>query len=185
MPFVLRMTVRELRASWRRLLFFFVCVAIGVGAIVALRSVIQNVRGNLVREARAMMAADISIGTNRSWTPEITAIIEKNLSGAPVLARTEVVETATMVRPAAGNSVARMVELRGVRPAFPFYGQIELEGGTPYSHDLLRGRGAIARPELLAQLGIRPGDAILIGGQPFTIRGVLMKEPGRRAGLNP
>ena len=48
-----------------------------------------------------------------------------------MLARTEVVETATMVRPAAGNSVARMVELRGVRPAFPFYGQIELEGGTP------------------------------------------------------
>ena len=50
MRFVLRMTVRELRASWRRLVFFFVCVAIGVGAIVALRSVIQNVRGNLVRD---------------------------------------------------------------------------------------------------------------------------------------
>ena len=37
MRFVLKMTVRELRASWRRLVFFFVCVAIGVGAIVALR----------------------------------------------------------------------------------------------------------------------------------------------------
>ena len=182
MRFVLRMTVRELRASWRRLLFFFVCVAIGVGAIVALRSVIQNVRANLVREARAMMAADVSIGTNRSWTPEVTAIIERDLAAAPVLGRTEVIETATMVRPAAGNAVARMVELRAVKPDFPFYGQIELQGGTPYSHELLRGRGAIARPELLAQLGIQPGDEILIGGQPFTIRGVLMKEPGRRAG---
>ncbi len=46
----------------------------------------------------------------------------------------------------------------------------------------MRGRGAIARPELLAQLGIQQGDAILIGGQPFVIRGVLLKEPGRRAG---
>ena len=36
--FVLRMAGRELRASWRRLVFFFVCVAVGVGAIVALRS---------------------------------------------------------------------------------------------------------------------------------------------------
>ena len=35
MRFVLRMVSRELRASWRRLLFFFICVAIGVGAIVA------------------------------------------------------------------------------------------------------------------------------------------------------
>ena len=43
MSFVFRMVGRELRASWRRLVFFFVCVAIGVGAIVALRSVIQRV----------------------------------------------------------------------------------------------------------------------------------------------
>ena len=61
MRFVVRMTVRELRSSWRRLVFFFVCVAIGVGAIVAMRSVIQSVRGGLVREARAMLAADVII----------------------------------------------------------------------------------------------------------------------------
>ena len=44
MRFVLRMRVRELRASWRRLLFFFICLSVGVGAIVAIRSVIQSVR---------------------------------------------------------------------------------------------------------------------------------------------
>jgi putative ABC transport system permease protein len=176
------MTLRELRASWRRLLFFFVCVAIGVGAIVALRSVIQNVRSSMVAEARAMMAADIRIGTNRPWTPELLQIIDQQLAGAPVLARTAAVETATMVRAAAGGSVARMVELRAVEPAFPLYGTLELEGGLAYSHDLLRGQGALVRPELLAQLGIRQGDAILIGGEPFTVRGVLVKEPGRRAG---
>ena len=53
MLFVLRMSLRELRASWRRLLFFFLCVAIGVGAIVALRSVIQSLRHGLcARRAR-------------------------------------------------------------------------------------------------------------------------------------
>jgi len=182
MTFVLRMTVRELRASWKRLLFFFVCVAIGVGAIVALRSVIQNVRAGMVREARAMMAADIRIGTNRPWTPELLKTIDERLAAAPVLERTEAIETATMVRAEGAGEVARMVELRAVQPAFPLYGTIELEGGVPYSHDLLRGHGAIARPELLAQLGLAQGDRILIGGQPFTIRGVLTKEPGRRAG---
>ena len=30
MTFVLRMIVREMRASWRRLLFFFLCIAVGV-----------------------------------------------------------------------------------------------------------------------------------------------------------
>ena len=119
MTFVLRMTIRELRASWKRLLFFFVCVAIGVGAIVALRSVIQNVRAGMVREARAMMAADIRIGTNRPWTPELLKTIDDRLASAPVLERTEAVETATMVRAEKAGEVARMVELRAVQPAFP------------------------------------------------------------------
>ena len=46
------MAAREMRASWKRLLFFFICIAIGVAAIVALRSVIQNVRDVFTREAR-------------------------------------------------------------------------------------------------------------------------------------
>ena len=47
MRFVAIMAAREMRASWRRLLLFFVCIAVGVGAIVALRSVIQSVRARL------------------------------------------------------------------------------------------------------------------------------------------
>src|SRR3712207_4324045 len=126
MTFVLRMAVRELRASWRRLLFFFVCVAIGVGAIVALRSVIQNVRSGLVREARAMMGADVTVGTNRGWSDELRRIIETRLAEAPVLERSEAVEVATMVRAEKGTAVARMVEIRAVQPNFPFYGSLEL-----------------------------------------------------------
>ena len=44
MMFVLRMWWREVRTSWARLSFFFLSVAIGVAAIVALRSVTQTVR---------------------------------------------------------------------------------------------------------------------------------------------
>src|SRR5512134_859188 len=98
MSFITRMIVREMRASWRRLLFFFLCVAIGVGAIVALRSVIQSVRIGLMREARTMIAADVLVSTNRPWTPEVRAEVEQRLGDAPVLGRTESIETATMVR---------------------------------------------------------------------------------------
>ena len=37
MSFVVRMALREIRASWHRLLFFFICIAIGVMAIVVIR----------------------------------------------------------------------------------------------------------------------------------------------------
>jgi putative ABC transport system permease protein len=176
------MLVRELRSSWRRLLFFFVCVAVGVGAIVALRSVIQSVRVGLMREARSIIASDVLVSTNRAWTDEVRQPLEQRLASGDVIARTEAIETATMVRPEQGAATARMVELRGVQLGFPFYGTVVLQDGTPYSHDLLRGRGALVRPELLTQLGTSVGQRIVIGGQPFTIRGVIAQEPGRRVG---
>ena len=182
MRFVLRMMARELRSSWRRLLFFFVCVAVGVGAIVALRSVIQSVRVGLMREARSIIAADVLVSTNRPWTDEVRRQLDTRLAAPEVLARMEAIETATMVRPERGAATAKMVELRGVQPGFPFYGEIKLVDGTAFSHDLLRGRGALVRPELLTQLGISNGDRIVIGGQTFTVRGVISQEPGRRVG---
>jgi putative ABC transport system permease protein len=182
MLFVFRMSLRELRASWRRLLFFFLCVAVGVGAIVTLRSVIQSLRYGLMSEARALIASDVIVQTNRGWTPAVRGKVDAILAAAPVVARSESIETPTMVRAERGTAVARMVELRGVEPSFPFYGTIALAGGTPYTPGLLSGRGALVGPELLLQLGMAVGDRLLIAGQPFTIRGVIEKEPGRRIG---
>jgi putative ABC transport system permease protein len=184
MTFVLLMAWREIRASWRRLVFFFVCVAIGVGAIVALRSMIQTVRNGLTRESRALIAGDVAIATNRPWTPELRADLEKRFATAPIVARQETIDVATMVRPPDGKgaAVARMVELRGVQPGFPFYGKVLLQDGSEFSHAMLANHGALVRPELLSQLGIAVGDALLVGGVPFTIRGVIAQEPGRRVG---
>jgi putative ABC transport system permease protein len=181
MTFVLRMAARETRASWRRLLFFFVCIAVGVAAIVALRSVIQNVRGVFGSEAKSFIAADLLIATNREWAPETRALIARRLEHAGATGATETVETPTMVRPAdPGLPVTRMVELRAVQSAFPLYGMLELEGGATYAHSLLRARGALVRPELLAAFNAKVGDQIVIGTTTFTIRGVIRKEPGRR-----
>src|SRR5688572_13565236 len=144
MKFVLQMAVRETRAAWRRLLFFFVCIAVGVAAIVALRSVIQNVRGVFSREAKALVAADVVINTNRDLTPAGEALIDRRLAEAQTISRTETVSTPTMVRPAdQAREVARMDELKAVEAPFPFYGRVVLEGGQPYSHALLKGQGAL------------------------------------------
>lgn len=184
MSFVFRMALRETRASWRRLLFFFVCLAIGVGAIVTLRSVIESVRKVMTGEARALIAGDLVLSTTRAWDDEDRAALATRLRPETgVLAHTSSIETATMVRPAdPARATARMVELRGVEAGFPLYGRVRLRGGQPYSHALLEDRGAIVRPELLTQLDLEVGDALLIGGQAFTIRGVLEGEPGGRTG---
>ena len=183
MIFVLRMAARETRASWRRLLFFFICIAVGVAAIVALRSVIQSVRGVIGGEARSLIAADVIISTNRDWPPDARATIDRRLAEAGASGRTETFEMPTMVRPEdRSRQIAKMVELRAVQPTFPLYGSFQLQGGQSYSHALLENRGALVRPELLTSLNVAVGDRIAIGGSTFTIRGVVVKEPGRGMG---
>ncbi len=183
MTFVWRMAGRELRASWRRLAFFFVCVAVGVGAIVALRSIIQSVGATMTAETRALTAADILIESERPWSDAALAIIDGALASEPELARTSSIETTTMVRPADETKrVAKVVELRAVQAAFPFYGEFVLQDEVAYRHALLAGGGALVRPELLTQLGLSVGDEIVIGERTFTTRGVILREPGRQLG---
>ncbi len=183
MTFVFRMVGRELRASWRRLGFFFICVAVGVGAIVALRSVIQSVGVAMTSEIRALTAADIMLESGQPWSEEALALIETALAAEPEIARTASIQTATMARPVdLTKTVAKVVELRGVEAAFPFYGHFVLQDGLTYRHDLLAGGGALVRPELLVQLDLRVGDDIVIGEGTFEIRGVILREPGGQLG---
>ena len=168
MAFILRMTFRELRASWRRLAFFFLCVAVGVGGIVALRSLIQNVRVALAAEARTLTAGDISVQSGQEWTEDIRAVISAQVAALPGAAWTETVDTTTMVRLVDETStLTKVVELRGVQSAFPFYGQLEL-GEQPYSFDLLADHGALVGPELLTQLGLSVGGQFAVGDVVFS-----------------
>ena len=184
MRFVVRMAVRETRASWHRLLFFFMCIAVGVAAIVALRSVIQSVRGVIGREAKALIAADVVIETTREWPASARQTLDRRLTEAGAGERTETIETPTMVRPANGQPVARMVELRAVQAGFPLYGRVDLQGGQTYAHALVAQHGVLVRPELLTTLGVQVGDPIIIGRATFTIRGLIAREAGRLGGFS-
>jgi putative ABC transport system permease protein len=182
--FILRMAWRETRTSWGRLLFFFGCVALGVAAIVVLRSVMQQVRTTLTGEARSLVGADLVLQSTRAWTPELRARIEGILAGSLAQGPTDVIETQTMASAAEGQGtgIVRLVELRGSGPGFPFYGALELEHGA-YRHDLLRDRGVLVQPELLVELGLAVGDSLRLAGQSFEIRGVVTRDRVQRGGF--
>src|SRR6185295_367344 len=55
-------------------------------------------------------------------------------------------------------------------------------GADRYSYALLQNHGTLVRPELLTSLGVTVGERITIGQAAFTIRGVIVSEPGRRVG---
>jgi hypothetical protein len=148
MMFILRMAAREIRSSWQRLLFFFICIAVGVAAIIALRSVIQSVRTGMSQQAQVLIASDILLTSNREFTAKVLDTITAEQRGGRIGVVSRATEIPTMVRPAdPSKAVARMVELRAVEREFPLYGTLTLANGT-YSHDLLVNHGVVVRPEL-------------------------------------
>lgn len=184
MRFILQMARRELRSSWRRMAFFFICIAIGVCAIVALRSITRNVSRAVAGEARALLTADVMVDSNRAWTPEVLAAVDRVVASPAVTRKIETIESSTMARPADESKAgAMMIELKGIEPGFPFYGDFLLSSGERFDYALLENQGAVVAAPLLDRLNLKIGDEILIGTKKFHIRGVFTQEPGGSGGF--
>ena len=179
MKFILQMARRELRTAWRRLLFFFLCIAIGVGSIAAGRSMLQNAEIAVASEARNLLTADVQIDTNRPWNDETLAVINRLAVPPLVEGRTETIDSATMLRPAdPAREGAVMIELKGIEPAFPLAGDFKLTNGERFDYSLIENNGAVVAPSLLDRLALNVGDEVKIGSETFQIRGVFSQEPG-------
>src|SRR5215207_8872101 len=77
LTFIARMAIREVRASWQRLLFFFVCIAVGVASIVVIRSVIQSVRRALTTESRTLTGGDMVARSNNPFSDRVRGLVER------------------------------------------------------------------------------------------------------------
>ncbi len=106
MNFILGLTSREIRFSWKRLLFFFVCISVGVGSIVTLRSLIKDLNKAVASDARLLLTADFEIRSTNYFSPNELATIESVLSKSDIIeAKTETLTTTAMVRTVNGSQV--------------------------------------------------------------------------------
>ena len=185
MRFIFNLTRREIRSSWRRLLFFFLCIALGVGSIVALRSLIQNITKVVGNDARALMTADLEISSTNDFTPTDVSKIEDVVGRFPIIeARNETISTALMARAAdAANEDVEFVELRGIEPPFPLVGGFVLSDGQPFDFKLLENNGAVVARVLLEEMKLKVGETLKIGEGQFQVRATFDEEPGGSSGF--
>lgn len=185
MNFILNLTFREIRSSWRRLLFFFLCIAIGVGSVVALRSLIQNLSQAVGGDTRALLTADFEVSTTADFSPTDLQKIEDVVGRSRIVeARNEAITSAAMAKPlAADNETLSFVELKGIEPPFPLVGTFTTSDGSPFDFKLLENGGAVVSPLLLDDLKVRVGDRIKIGEGEFTVRATFNEEPGGSSGF--
>ncbi|HXA04026.1 MAG TPA: FtsX-like permease family protein [Bryobacteraceae bacterium] len=170
---------REARASSTKFLFVIVAVAIGVGSLTGVRGFSRAFYGMLLREARTLMAADLSLRVFALPNPQQTATMDAFMRRG--VRRTWVTETLSMV--ASSNVVNPvLVSIKAVDPrVYPFYGVVKLDppGSLP---QMLTADSVAVSEDLLLRLKVAVGDSVRLGGQPFRIVGVVTSEPDRMSG---
>ena len=174
LPLALRLALRDLRSGLSGLYILVVCVLLGVTAIAAIGSLSEAVRQGLEREGQPLLGGDIEVSlVQRKLTPEERGALS---------ALGEIREVASLRAMASSASRHALVEIKAVGEDYPLYGALVLSNGVKPANALaLRdGRhGIAAEPLLFERLGLKPGDAIVIGEARFDGRASILREPDR------
>ncbi|ALA56706.1 ABC transporter permease [Nitrospira moscoviensis] len=194
-PFVLTMAWRETRAGWRHFLYFLVCIAVGVGALVGVSLFGAHVERAVTKEARGLLGGDLEVRLSRPISADGRAVLDSLLErGVETTHVSELVAMAATLQPAPGQGQpTQIIELKAVEPQYPFYGSVNVEPEGRLQ-ELLAPRagcqgaaapetcyGAVVQESLLIRMGLRVGDGLKIGQAYVTITGVVRTEPDRMA----
>lgn len=206
MAFPIMMAWRETRAAWRHFLYFFVCIALGVGAVVGISLFAGNVERAVTREARSLSGGDVEVRLSHSMGESGMGVLRSlETRGITIGHASELVAMASTVELASAVSagpLTQLVELKAVEMVYPLYGILRTEPQRPLKDLLMppasacpethtppadpRHRschGALVQESLLIRMGLRIGDPVKIGHAVFRITGVIRKEPDRMANL--
>jgi putative ABC transport system permease protein len=186
------MAWRETRGAWRHFLYFFACIAIGVGALVGVSLFSTHVERAVTKEARGMLGGDLEIRLTHALSLAGQAVLQG--LGERGLAFTHVSELVAMAsRTTHGplsNQSTQIIELKAVESIYPLYGAVRLD--PTQSLDVLLhpderrcgGRtcfGAVVQESLLIRMALSVGDSLKIGQAMFLITGIVRTEPDRMA----
>ena len=172
-----RFAGRDLRGGFNGLRIFLACIAIGVGAIVAVNSLARALEDGLARDGRVILGGDASFSLiHREFSPE-----ERLFLGS-YGALSDVATTRAMARNAAGD--ATLVDLKAVDPAWPALGSAEIEPPASLSSAFAQRDGvfgAAVDDALLERLHLKVGDTFALADLKLRVRARAITEPDRLA----
>lgn len=170
---------REARAAPGKFVFVVLAVALGVGVLSGVRGFCAAFRQMLLRDARILMAADISARIFHQPGPDERQALDDLVARGAALTR--VIETPSMMSsPAVPRPL--LVSVKAVDPSrYPFYGEIEIRPPREL-RAALTAESVVVSDDLLLRLGVEVGDAVRLGNERFRIAGVLVVEPDRMTG---
>ncbi len=167
------MAYRDAKASRVRLLLFIASIVLGIAAVVAIQLLSDNLKNNIQLQSKSLMGADYIIDARQEPTQRAQEIIDSLQPDAK-----EVNFVSMVAFPK--NEGTKLVRVRGIEGAFPFYGTLETQpasAATSYQNE----EGALVDATLMLQFNVEPGDSIKVGELTLPILGALKSIPGSTA----
>jgi len=176
-----RLMARETRGASGKIVFFVACLAVGVAAVVAVAGLSNGIDRGLRREARQLLAADLSVRADKSFSKAVSQAVEDLVASRPGASLVSLRELATVVSIPGTEGTpgpSALVLLKAVGPGYPFYGAVATNPAQPLTQ-LLDAEGVLVAPELAEKLHLEIGSALKIGGRTFMVRGRILSEPDK------
>lgn len=167
------MAWRDAKASKVRLVLFMASIVLGIAAVVSIQLFSQNLKDNIQLQSKALMGADFIIDSRQAPNERAQAIIDSLKPDA-----SEVNFVSMIAFPKNGGT--KLVRVRGLKGAFPFYGTIDTQPISAASNYQETG-SALVDATLMLQFNVKPGDSIKIGELTLPISGALKAIPGSTA----
>lgn len=165
---------RDSRTHRRRMLLFSTAIVLGIAALVAIRSLGEDLERAIDAQAKTLLGADLEISSRQPFNAEMTALID-SIGG--VQAR-EVRFSSMVYFPKTGET--RLARIRATDAGFPFYGEFTTAPQNA-AHAFHESTFALVEEALLLQYDAQLDDSIKIGALNFAIAGRLQNVPGESA----
>jgi len=175
------LALAESRGAWRRFVFFVVCIAIGVGAMMTVKSFSSLIGTAIQGESKGLLAAELEIKSR--WEQNLNDIKFQKAALPPETQFQFIKELHAMAlySETNGGKASLLVELKSVpaqAPFYPMYGSIESTPPHPLEN-MLADYGAVVDPAFLLRTNLKIGNFFQLGKTRVRINGTITKEPDR------
>lgn len=172
-PWLFKMAWRDSRKNRSRLLLFISSIVLGIAALVAVYAFKDNLQKDIDEQAKLLTGADLIIESRKIPGKKILALLDT--TGNQRSAERSFTSMLFFIK----TQQSRLVQIRALQGAYPYYGEIETTPATAGKSFKGGQRTALVDKTLMLQFNAQTGDSIKVGELTFKIEGAIDKVPGQ------
>lgn len=174
---VLTMAWRDSRKNRSKLFLYISSIILGIAALVALNSFNATMEQSIDIQAASLLGADLELSSRTALSDDAQRFVDSISNLAEEVATEQ--RFVSMLH-LDKTQEARLVQVRAVSVAYPFYGQFETLSSSTDRNYASSG-DMLVDHSIAAQYNVAVGDVVGLGEKKYSVKGLVTRFPGQSA----